>query len=226
VLLLGHVETWSLSMGEDLGRISALPTSQEIQPLGPFLVVHGRSTTVEHTRAVRSHLQRWLSSPLQRDGVICGITGHPLQGGVRGTGGTREPAGMSTSGCERSGEGVGKGNGPRTHRPDRRLKISSALPSASPGRKKDYKWSADAKQIAVDTGRRCTGDYTAALEVLEINHPSTCAVPHHELQFCYLKRWTEQGISDERSSNRSGLEVAGKVGCVLPSGLIARSAPN
>jgi hypothetical protein len=96
--------------------------------------------------------------------------------------------------------------------------------SASPGRKKDHKRSADAKQIAVDTSRRCAGDYTAALEVLEINHPSTYAVPHHELQFGYLKRWAEQGISDGRSSNRSGLEVAGKVGCVLPSGLIARFA--
>jgi hypothetical protein len=63
------------------------------------------------------------------------------------------------------------------------------------------------------------GDYTAALEVLKINHPSTYAVPHHELQFGYLRRWTEQGIGDGRSSNRNTLAV-GKMDCVLPSGLV------
>ena len=90
--------------------------------------------------------------------------------------------------------------------------MSSALALGSLGRGDldPWKWPADAKQIAVDTAKRCTGDYTAALKVLKINHPSTYAVPHHELQFGYLKRWTEQGIGDGRS-RATGWEVAGKM---------------
>jgi hypothetical protein len=56
---------------------------------------------------------------------------------------------------------------------------------------------------------------TEALKVLKTNHPSTCAVPHHQLQFGYLKRWTEQGLDDGRKRNCAIMAVGrgGEISC-------------